>query len=259
MLETRRRLFFLAITLVLVVQILQFMPWVLAAPPTPPVAIFTYTPTAPLVNETVTFDGSNSNGTIVTYQWTFDTLGWGSNAICTFVFTQPGTYNVILKVIDENELLNTTSKNITVYAPPVAVFTYSVSEPLVNETVTFNASESYDFDGSIVSYSWDFGDETNGTGVTVNHTYLVEGNYTVVLNVNDNDGFTNSTLRSKLLASAAARTSASLNAIDSADCVATAAGPAATAVASSIVTGLDSDISSSRTAANSCSCFGGER
>ena len=199
MLETRRRLFFLAITLVLVVQILQFMPWVLAAPPTPPVAIFTYTPTAPLVNETVTFDGSNSNGTIVTYQWTFDTLGWGSNAICTFVFTQPGTYNVILKVIDENELLNTTSKNITVYAPPVAVFTYSVSEPLVNETVTFNASESYDFDGSIVSYSWDFGDETNGTGVTVNHTYLVEGNYTVVLNVNDNDGFTNSTFKSIII------------------------------------------------------------
>jgi len=196
--ETRRRLFFLVIKLVLVVQVLQFTPWALAAPPTPPVASFTYKPTAPLVNETVSFDATNSSGTIVTYIWTFDDLGFAEeeNPLAFFVFPEPRTYTVTLKVIDDKDSWNTTSKNITVYAPPVAIFTYSVSEPLINETVTFNASDSYDLDGSIMSYSWDFGDETNGTGVTVDHTYLIEENYTVVLNVTDNDGFTNSTFKS---------------------------------------------------------------
>lgn len=196
MMKTLRGPFFLAITLVLVVLILQLAPWVLTAPPAPPVASFTYTPTTPLANETVTFDATNSTGNIVAYLWTFDVLGWGSGPISTFIFIEPGIYNVTLKVVDNNGLWDITSKNVTIYGSPVAIFSYSVSEPLINETVIFNASESYDLDGFIESYSWDFGDGTNRTGVSVDHTYLVEGNYTVVLNVTDNDGFSNSTSKS---------------------------------------------------------------
>ncbi|RLF52478.1 MAG: hypothetical protein DRN24_03250 [Thermoplasmata archaeon] len=58
--------------------------------------------------------------------------------------------------------------------------------------VTFNGSNSFDLDGTISEYSWDFGDGTTTAGVTVNHTYLAAGNYTVVLTVTDNDGNTNS-------------------------------------------------------------------
>lgn len=197
----RRRvvLFLAAAILVLAAQGLQFIPWAMAPPP-PPVASFTYVPKAPLVNEIVTFDASNSTptGAIEHYYWTFGDSGFGDDTspIYLWKFTEHGTHKVTLKVIDDKGSSNTTSKNITVYAPPVAIFTYSVSEPLINETVTFNASKSYDLDGSIMNYSWDFGDETNGTGVNVDHTYLVEGNYTVVLNVTDNDGFTNSTFKS---------------------------------------------------------------
>ena len=50
-------------------------------------------------------------------------------------------------------------------AAPVASFTYVASGTWVD----FNASGSYDPDGSIVSYDWDFGDGTTGSGVTTGH------------------------------------------------------------------------------------------
>ena len=51
----------------------------------------------------------------------------------------------------------------------------------------FDASGSSDSDGSISSYSWDFGDGTSATGVNPSHTYATDGQYTVVLTVTDND------------------------------------------------------------------------
>ena len=77
--------------------------------------------------------------------------------------------------------------------PPIASFTYSPEKPLVNETVTFNASDSKDRDGFIANYEWDFGDEGNATGKIVMHSYSSVGDYTVTLTVTDDDGATNST------------------------------------------------------------------
>jgi len=59
-------------------------------------------------------------------------------------------------------------------------------------TIEFNASLSYDPDGSIVSYEWDFGDGTieTKTESVVNHTYSSYGNYNVKLTVMDNNGLT---------------------------------------------------------------------
>jgi PKD repeat protein len=72
--------------------------------------------------------------------------------------------------------------------PPVADFTYSPIEPYMNETVTFDASGSYDPDGTIVSYEWNFGDGLNSTGMIVTHAYEASGNYVVTLTVTDDDG-----------------------------------------------------------------------
>jgi parallel beta-helix repeat protein len=59
--------------------------------------------------------------------------------------------------------------------------------------VSFDASSSYDFLGSIDSYYWEFGDGTNGWGKTISHVYDEPGKYEVTLKVTDNDGTTDST------------------------------------------------------------------
>ncbi|MDF2956228.1 MAG: PKD repeat domain protein [Candidatus Alkanophagales archaeon MCA70_species_2] len=79
--------------------------------------------------------------------------------------------------------------------PPVANFTYSPENPVVGQAVTFDASESYDPEGSIVSYEWDFGDGTTASGMVVTHAYSAAGSYTVTLTVTDDAGAKNSTSR----------------------------------------------------------------
>ena len=81
--------------------------------------------------------------------------------------------------------------------PPIAAFTVTPSPAIVNQVVTFNASLSYDSDGSIVSYEWDFGDGnvTNTTEETINHSYSEAGNYEVTLTVTDDNEVTNSTTK----------------------------------------------------------------
>lgn len=71
---------------------------------------------------------------------------------------------------------------------PVASFTYAPSEPALNQAVNFDASDSYHPNGTITSYSWNFGDGTTAPGIIANHAYASAGNYTVVLNVTDSEG-----------------------------------------------------------------------
>ena len=77
--------------------------------------------------------------------------------------------------------------------PPIASFTYSPSNPVVNQTITFNASNSTDPGGTIENYEWDFGDGETAEGEIVTHSYSSAGNYTVKLTVTDNEGAKNST------------------------------------------------------------------
>src|SRR5262249_12692883 len=51
--------------------------------------------------------------------------------------------------------------------------------------VTFSGSASTDPDGDALTYIWDFGDGTTGTGPTPIHTYTTPGEFTVTLVVND--------------------------------------------------------------------------
>lgn len=59
---------------------------------------------------------------------------------------------------------------------------------LEGEEVSFDGSGSFDTDGTIVSYQWDFGDESAASGMIVGHSYPTAGSYIVTLTVMDNDG-----------------------------------------------------------------------
>lgn len=73
---------------------------------------------------------------------------------------------------------------------PVARFTVSVLVGTSPVEVDFDAGTSYDLDGTIVSYHWDFGDGTTATGKTASHTFTTTINqtYTVTLTVTDDNG-----------------------------------------------------------------------
>jgi PKD repeat protein len=70
--------------------------------------------------------------------------------------------------------------------PPLASFTYSCDD--LTLVCTFDATNSWDPDGTITSYGWDFGHGDPGSGVTANHTYPDTGTYTVILTVTDDGG-----------------------------------------------------------------------
>jgi len=72
--------------------------------------------------------------------------------------------------------------------PPVARFSVTLHQRYAPITVLFDASDSYDPDGRIVSIIWDFGDGKTGTGSTISHTYAEPGTYTVELRILDNRG-----------------------------------------------------------------------
>ncbi len=58
----------------------------------------------------------------------------------------------------------------------------------LNEQIQFDASQSEDIDGSIVSYLWDFGDGNTATTKMAMHRYQSPGDYIVSLSVTDDDG-----------------------------------------------------------------------
>jgi parallel beta-helix repeat protein len=62
---------------------------------------------------------------------------------------------------------------------------------VIGKNIDFNGSESFDLDGNITTYSWDFGDGINETGELVQHSYSTNARYVIQLTVTDNDGNTN--------------------------------------------------------------------
>ena len=80
---------------------------------------------------------------------------------------------------------------------PFAFFTYVPSTPKVGELTTFDASSSYDSDGFITNYRWNFFDGTiiNTTDPIIIHSYPSPNDYFTALTVTDNEGATNTSVR----------------------------------------------------------------
>jgi PKD repeat protein len=70
---------------------------------------------------------------------------------------------------------------------PTASFTYSPINPSHEDTVDF-IDTSTDMDGTIVFWSWNFGDGTRSQEQNPSHQYAWKGEYPVELIVTDNDG-----------------------------------------------------------------------
>jgi PKD repeat protein len=135
---------------------------------------------------------SDEDGTIVSYSWNWgDGTAVGSGATTSHAYASPDTYTVTLTVTDDQGRTGTTSQQVTVTAPPNQLPQASFTHTENGLATSVNGTGSNDPDGSIVSYSWNWGDLTpNGSGGTASHTYAAAGDYTVTLTVTDNRGGT---------------------------------------------------------------------
>ena len=168
-------------------------------PNQPPTASFTAA-TSPLQ---VDVDGSTStdtDGTIVSYGWDFGDGNVATGVTSTHTYAAPGTYTVTLTVTDDAGGTASTAQQVIVpdvpaNQPPTAAFT-ATPTPLA---VAVDGSASSDPDGTVTTYSWDFGDGATDTGVTASHTYATAGTYTVSLTVADDDGAAATTTQSVIV------------------------------------------------------------
>ena len=143
----------------------------------------------------LSFDGSGSyddDGDNIAYSWNFGDGSTGVGVAPNHVYTAGGIYTVTLIVNDgkvDSEPSITTADILEVNDPPVADAggPYDGTEGVA---IIFDGSGSYDSDGTITSYDWDFGDGTTGTGISPTHTYVTAGVYTATLTVTDDDGAT---------------------------------------------------------------------
>jgi len=154
------------------------------------------------LTETAYLDGSASsdpNGDpIVSYTWAIDSAPPGSTSVLINANTAtpfltpdlPGRYFISLVVNDGK--INSTPDTIIISVienmPPVAVAIGAPTTGLAPLTVNFDASGSNDPEGGMLSYSWDFGDTTTGTGVNPSHTYTTENYFTATVSVTDDFG-----------------------------------------------------------------------
>ncbi len=140
-------------------------------------------------------DSHDPDGEIIRYGWD---LGDGTRSglkDLQHAYAQPGKYTVTLTVIDNSNIANrntTDSFIVTVNSPPVAEAGFDIVSA-ENQPIVFDAGNSYDSDGEIVNYSWDFDDGTIADGKAIEHSYSKAGIYKALLTVTDNSGTSSNT------------------------------------------------------------------
>ena len=146
-------------------------------------------------NEEAVFDGSksiDSDGSIIEYKWKFGD-GRTSDLVKTSrSYSNPGKYHVFLTVRDDSKTstdTHTDSLIVVVNKPPVSIA--GEDKYLVDGNALFDASSSYDEDGTITKFEWDFGDGSKSEGKITEHVYKIPGTYRAVLKVTDNTNVSN--------------------------------------------------------------------
>jgi len=119
------------------------------------------------------------------------TITWATSGL------PPGTYqlkanatSVSGELYTTNNISPATTVSLSLNQPPTASFSLTPSSTYVGDPVSLDGSTSFDPDGTIANYYWNFGDGSSANGPTTINSYSTAGTYTVTLTVTDNEGAT---------------------------------------------------------------------
>ncbi|MEM2583154.1 MAG: C1 family peptidase [Candidatus Thermoplasmatota archaeon] len=169
---------------------------------------FVYGPSGIINYNNVTFNWTGTDGNTPTEYLVYSYIlegydlnwsEWTSSTSKTYYNLPDGNYTFKVRAKDKAGIPDYTpaTLNLTIATaniPPVSIPNGPYSG-IAGQQILFNGSNSYDIDGYIVNYTWNFGDGSIGYGASCYHAYTNPGNYTVTLTVIDNEGAnsTNST------------------------------------------------------------------
>lgn len=155
-----------------------------------------------LSNRQVRFEArvSDPDGKIAEYEWIFDDnvrrpikLGEPKPSLKLDqerVYGEGGQRRVTLRVTDDRGATGQTSRTFRLNQAPVARISPGSPSGEAPLEVRFDGTHSYDQDGEIVKYDWDFNDdgEKDAEGAQVQHTFAEPGLYPITLIVTDDAG-----------------------------------------------------------------------
>lgn len=138
-------------------------------------------------NTPIAFNGSAStdpDGDSLTHEWQFPGGATAAGVAASHSFAELGEYPVTLVVSDANGGTHQSTITVTIVnRAPVAHGngSYTSARNVPIEFVVIGE----DADGDALTYSWDFGDGTTGTGTTPTHAYAARGSYTATVTAHD--------------------------------------------------------------------------
>lgn len=145
---------------------------------------------------TVYFTDLTTATNLEAWLWNFGDNTFSEERNPIHKYSAPGVYSVQLTIMRSTSTTPQTSttlkpKYITVRKPPVAYFTSSTAQSNTTFAVALNCASHLDSAGFI--YNWQFGDDNEGVGSSLVHTYGAEGTYNIALRVTDNNSCTKDT------------------------------------------------------------------
>lgn len=148
------------------------------------------------VNAAVNFSSNGStdpDGNISSYHWDFGDGSSSTSSNPVHSYTSAGSYTATLTVTDNGDLEASSNASVTITQVTNEAPVASINGPFSAEqgvVIFFDGTGSYDPDGSVTTYSWNFGDGASSNSANAGHSYASAGTYNVTLTVTDDQGAT---------------------------------------------------------------------
>ncbi|MEM2899524.1 MAG: PKD domain-containing protein [Thermoplasmata archaeon] len=139
-------------------------------------------------NVNFTSSVSDSQNDVVMLIWDFGDGTFGIGESTVHSYSEDGFYNVKLTALDATGKVAFCIRTIEVMNRPPVAQAVTLQTIRTYQAIEFDATNSYDPDGTITNYTWEWRDGTLSFGAKCTHSYSTKGTYLVILRVIDDDG-----------------------------------------------------------------------